>query len=88
MSDAGGSQPRPETKSGLRRRLQAEGRWPEALAYREGLKRQGVEPREAHRRTAARFQPLDGTRTAYRPHWRASEPKPGGRSGGARSDAA
>jgi hypothetical protein len=60
-----------ESKAAAKKRLQAEGRWKEAVAFREGLKKQGVSPAEAHQRMVQQFQPLNGDRTEYSPPMRA-----------------
>jgi len=47
-----------ETRAAVKERLRAEGRWAEALAYRERLKAEGVPPAEAWVRMLAEFPPL------------------------------
>jgi hypothetical protein len=47
-----------ETREAAKLRLQKEGRWKEALAYREQLKKDGVSPAVAHGRMLQRFPPL------------------------------
>jgi hypothetical protein len=44
-----------ESREAVKLRLQSEGRWKEALAFREGLKSEGVNPREAYRRMVEAF---------------------------------
>ncbi len=48
----------PETRAEAKVRLQREKRWQEALAFREGLKKEGVLPAEAHRLMLEKFPPL------------------------------
>jgi hypothetical protein len=62
-----------ESKAAAKKRLQAEGRWQEAVAFREGLKKQGVSPAEAHRQMVEKFQPINGVETVYSPPIRAEE---------------
>jgi len=47
-----------ETRAAAKVRLQAEGRWKEALSLRERLKAEGVLPAEAWRRMLEAFPPL------------------------------
>ncbi len=47
-----------ETRAAVKARLQSEGRWKEALAYRDSLKAQDVPPAEAYRRMVEAFPPL------------------------------
>jgi hypothetical protein len=48
-----------ESKAAAKARLQADGRWKAAVRLREGLKRQGLSPAEAHARMVAAYPPLD-----------------------------
>jgi hypothetical protein len=50
-----------ETRAAVQERLRAEGRWDEALAFRESLKKQGVSPAEANRQMLERFPRLPAT---------------------------
>ena len=53
-----------ETRAAVKARLQSEGRWKEALAYRESLKAQEVPPAEAYLRMVEAFPPLPNGQAA------------------------
>jgi hypothetical protein len=50
-----------ESRAAAKARLQAEGRWKQALAFREALKKQGVAPAEAFQQMLVRFPQLPDT---------------------------
>jgi hypothetical protein len=52
------------TKSAVKERLRAEGRWKEALAFREGLKAQGVAAADAYARMLEAYPPLAAGKAA------------------------
>jgi hypothetical protein len=62
-----------ESKAAVKKRLLVEGHWKEAVAFREGLKKQGVSPAEAYRQMVSKFQPLDGSESEYSPPKRAEQ---------------
>jgi hypothetical protein len=53
-----------ESKAATKVRLQADGRWRAAVRFREGLRKQGVSPAEAHARMVAAFPPPASDRQA------------------------
>jgi hypothetical protein len=65
-----------ETRTTAKARLQSEGRWKEALAYRESLKAQDVPPAEAYRRMVEAFPPLSNGPAAAPSRNGAAAPEP------------
>jgi hypothetical protein len=65
-----------ETRAAVKARLQGEGRWKEALAYRDSLKEQGVVPAEAYRRMVEAFPSLANGQAASTNAVPESEPPP------------
>ena len=64
-----------ETRAAAKVRLQAEGRWKEAIAFRDALKAQGVAPAEAWGRMVEAFPPLANGQTAVAPPVEAAVPE-------------